>query len=94
MRKTFLSLLLSCFFILVAEEVPYLTSESDTYALINGVVNAYNGKLVQIDEDIRTGGVDPLEMVRYYDGGHHFDSEFGYGVGCSYPALMIPSMQK
>ena len=62
-------------------ELPYLTSESDTLALIDGVVNAYNGRLVQIDQDIEIQGSDPLEMTRFYDGGHHFDSEFGYGVG-------------
>ena len=65
-----------------------MTSERDTLALIEGVVNAYNGKLVQIDQDIEIQGSDPLEMTRYYDGGHHFDSEFGYGVGCSYPAIL------
>ena len=65
-----------------------MTSECDTLALVEGVVNAYNGKLVQIDQDIEIQGQDPLEMTRYYDGGHHFDSEFGYGIGCSYPALL------
>ncbi len=33
-------------------------------------------------------GSDPLEMTRYYDGGHPFEGEFGYGIGCSYPALL------
>ena len=88
MRKIFLSLILPCLCLLAEEKPPYLTSESDTYALIDGVVNAYNGKLVQIDQDIHIEGVDPLEIVRDYDGGHHFVSEFGYGVGCSYPALI------
>jgi hypothetical protein len=42
----------------------------DTLALIDGVINAYNGKLVQIDQDIKIQGSDPLEMTRFYDGGH------------------------
>lgn len=70
------------------ERIPYLTSECDALALVEGVVNAYNGKLVQIDQDIEIRGSDPLDMTRFYDGGHHFDSEFGYGVGCGYPALL------
>lgn len=88
MKQIFFTLLLSYFSVWASEEVPYLTSESDTYALVDGVVNAYNGKLVQIDQDIQMDGVDPLEMIRYYDGGHDLESKFGYGVGCSYPSLI------
>ena len=76
------------FFLGANDKIPYLTSECDVLALVEGVVNAYNGKLIQIDQDIYIDGSDPLEMTRYYDSGHHFDSEFGYGVGCSYPALL------
>jgi hypothetical protein len=70
------------------EELPYLTSECDSLSLIEGIVNAYNGKIVQVDHDFTVPGSDPLHMTRTYDGGHHFDSEFGYGIGCSYPALI------
>jgi hypothetical protein len=83
-------LLLCCFNFLSAKEAdsPYITSERDTLALVDGVINAYNGKLVQIDQDIEIQSSDPLEMTRFYDGGHHFIAEFGYGIGCSYPALL------
>ncbi|NGX42849.1 MAG: hypothetical protein K940chlam7_01137 [Chlamydiae bacterium] len=68
---------------------PYLTSESDTLALVDGVINAYNGKLVQIDPDIEIQGSDPLQLIRYYDGGQQrFDSEFGYGIGMSLPTQL------
>jgi len=68
--------------------LPYLTSECDTLALVEGVVNAYNGRLVQIDRDIEIQGSDPLDLTRYYDGGHHFFSELGYGVGFGYPLVL------
>lgn len=88
--KFLLYIFIFCFAGLSAKEepLPYLTSECDTLALVDGMVNAYNGKLVQIDQDIEIQGSDPLEMTRYYDGGHHFESEFGYGVGCTYPAML------
>ncbi|NGX43126.1 MAG: hypothetical protein K940chlam7_01417, partial [Chlamydiae bacterium] len=35
--------------------------------------------------DIEIQGSDPLQLIRYYDGGHHFSSEFGYGMGMSLP---------
>jgi len=77
----FLSALLS------AEDitVPRLSSEQDTMSLVQGVVNAQNGKLVQIDQDIDIKGSGSLDLVRYYDGGHHFDGSYGYGVGLSFP---------
>jgi len=71
-----------------SDDLPYLTSECDVLALVEGVVNAYNGKLVQIDQDIRVDGYDPLELTRTYDGGHHFASDLGYGFGDSYPILL------
>jgi hypothetical protein len=89
-RTLILLLLFCCSNLLSAKEVetPYITSERDTLALVDGVINAYNGKLVQIDQDIQIQSSDPLEMTRFYDGGHHFIAEFGYGVGCSYSALL------
>lgn len=89
MQRILFLILLCSSFLSAEEKTPYLTSECDTLALVEGVVNAYNGKLVQIDRDIKIQGSDPLEMTRFYDGGHHFDSEFGYGIGCSHPALLI-----
>lgn len=76
--------------------VPYLTSEHDNLSLIEGVVDAYNGKLVQIDKDIEIQGSDPLQLIRYYDGGHHFDSEIGFGVGHSFPTQLVfnPQMEE
>ncbi len=48
MKKFLLIFLFFCAFLSAKEEEPpYLTSESDTLALVEGVVNAYNGKLVQ-----------------------------------------------
>jgi RHS repeat-associated protein len=67
---------------------PYLTSENDTLSLVEGIVNAYNGKLVQIDKDIEIQGNDPLTVLRYYDGGHHFEGNYGYSVGFSFPLLL------
>ncbi len=64
---------------------PYLTSECDTLSLVEGVVNANNGKLVQVENDIHIDGSDPLEMTRYYDGGHHFIGLLGYSMGNSFP---------
>ncbi len=87
-KYLFLFLLFSCVLSAQEEEPPYLTSEYNTLALIEGTVNAHNGKLVQIDHDIEIQGSEPLELIRFYDGGHNFDSEFGYGVGCSHPALL------
>ena len=77
--------------ITTAEEAitQYLTSENDSLSLVEGVVNAYNGKLVQIDKDIEIQGIDALEVTRYYDGGHHFVSDYGYGVGLSFPLTLI-----
>ncbi len=66
----------------------YLTSENDTLALVDGIVNAYNGKLVQIDKDIEISGSDPIELIRYYDSGHHFRGPLGYGIGISQPLLL------
>src|SRR5262245_23619408 len=68
--------------------LPYLTSECDTLALVEGVVNTFNGKLVQVERDIEIEGSDPLDLTRYYDGGHHFDSELGYGTGYGYPVWL------
>lgn len=67
----------------------YLTSENDTLSLVEGIVNAYNGKLVQIDKDIEIHGSDPLDVTRYYDGGHHFESDYGYGIGLAFPLTLI-----
>jgi len=67
----------------------YLTSENDALSLVEGIVNAYNGKLVQIDNDIEIQGSDPLHMTRYYDGGHHFVSDYGYGIGLAFPLTLV-----
>ena len=48
---------------------PYLTSENDTLSLVDGVVNSYNGKLVQVDKDLEVQGSEPIDLMRYYDGG-------------------------
>ena len=66
----------------------YLTSENDTLSIVDETINAYNGKLVQIDKDIEIQGSHPLEVIRYYDGGHHFDSEIGYSYGLSFPIFL------
>lgn len=65
----------------------YLTSECDKFALIEGIVNVYNGKLVHVNQDIYIEGSDPLEFTRFYDGGHHFEGELGYGFGFSIPLI-------
>lgn len=82
---TFISIYLS------AEQsiIPYVTSENDTLSLVEGIVNAYNGKLVQVDRDIEIQGTEPFELIRYYDGGHHFVSRYGYGVGFSLPLQLM-----
>ena len=36
--------------------VPYLTSENDTLSIVDGLVNAYNRRLVLIDKDIEIQG--------------------------------------
>lgn len=28
-------------------------------------------------------------MTRYYDGGHHFVSDYGYGIGLAFPLTLI-----
>ena len=79
------------FFSLLSTQIPitpYLTSENDALSLVEGVVDAYNGKLVQIDQDITIDGSHPLQLTRYYDGGHHFDSNLGYGMGLNVPMLL------
>ncbi|MEI8366354.1 MAG: RHS repeat-associated core domain-containing protein, partial [Parachlamydiaceae bacterium] len=91
MQKLTFFFLLLCYFSNISAEhsiVPYLTSENDTLSLIDGVVDAYNGKFVQMDKDIEVEGSYPLELLRYYDGGHNYDSEIGYGIGLSFPALL------
>ena len=81
-QKLFFLFVIACFPIFAEEPIiPYLTSECDALALVEGVVNAFNGKLVQVERDIEIEGSDPLDLTRYYDGGHHFYSELGYGVG-------------
>lgn len=84
----FIFILLTASLTALEEKIPYLTSECDVLALVDGVVNAHNGKLVQINQDIHIDGSDPLTLTRYYDGGHHFESDFGYGIGCEHPALL------
>ena len=85
-QKLFFLFVIACFPIFSEEPIiPYLTSECDALALVEGVVNAFNGKLVQVERDIEIEGSDPLDLTRYYDGGHHFYSELGYGVGYGYP---------
>ncbi|HRD55914.1 MAG TPA: hypothetical protein PLC42_05910, partial [Parachlamydiaceae bacterium] len=76
--------------------LPYLTSENDALSLVDGTVDAYNGKLVQKDVDIHILGSSPLELNRYYDGGHHYPGELGYGVGLSPPLLLTfqPDLKK
>lgn len=66
----------------------FLTSENDSLAIIADFVNAYNGKVVQVQKEVCVQGSDPLELIRYYDGGHHFTSDLGYGVGSNYPILL------
>ena len=95
----YLHLLLVCLFSftsLSAEQaiLPYITSENDALSLVEEIVDAYNGKLVQKDLDIQVLGSDPLELNRYYDGGHHFESEIGYGVGLSCPLLLSLDFQR
>lgn len=68
---------------------PYLTSENDSLSIIDGIVDAYNGKVVQKNIDVLIEGSSPLELNRYYDGGHHFSGEVGYGVGLSTPLVLI-----
>lgn len=66
----------------------YLTSETDNLSLVEGVVNACNGKLVQFDKDIQVNGADSLELIRYYDGGHNYKGVCGYGFGFSFPVIL------
>jgi len=66
----------------------YLTSEVDNLSLVEGVVNAQNGRLVQVDRDIQIRGSDPLEVIRYYDGGHDHKGVCGYGFGLSFPIIL------
>ena len=66
----------------------YLTSEVDNLSLFEGMVNAQNGRLVQIDKDIEIQSTDPLEFIRYYDGGHDHKGVCGYGFGLSFPILL------
>ena len=68
--------------------------KNDTLSLVDDTVDAFNGKLVQMDKDIEINGSHPLELHRYYDGGHHFDSEVGYGVGLSFPIFLKFSEDK
>lgn len=89
--------LIFCFFTYASVDcsiAPYLTSENDTLSLVDDTVDAFNGKLVQMDKDIEINGSHPLELHRYYDGGHHFDSEVGYGVGLSFPIFLKFSEDK
>ena len=87
MLKTILCTLFFVSSLVRAEEAitSYLASECDTLSLIEGVVNACNGKLIQVDRDIAIQGSDPLELIRHYDGGHHYAKGYGYGVGLGYP---------
>jgi len=91
MRKYLFLILIFLSSHLSAEQsiTPYLTSENDTLSLVEGIVNAYNGKLVQIDKDIEIQGTESFELIRYYDGGHHFISQYGYGVGFSLPIVLV-----
>ena len=78
--------LLSVFSLFAEESLgSYLTSEHNTLALLEEVVNTQNGKLVQINQDIHVDGPSPLNILRYYDAGHHFEGDFGYGIGLSLP---------
>jgi hypothetical protein len=90
-QRIFSFLLFCCFTSIYAEQsiVPYLTSEHDTLSLIDETVDVLNGKLVQINKDIEIQGSHPFELIRYYDGGHHFDSDIGYGNGLSLPILLV-----
>ena len=72
----------------------YLTSERNTLALLEDVINTENGKLVQIDHDIYIDGSSPLSLYRYYDAGHQFRGNFGYGVGLSLPLLLIYDVEE
>lgn len=83
--------LLAPFFLLADTSIiPYITSEDNSLALVDNIVNVENGKLVQIDREISIRGSDPFVLTRYYDNGHSFDSEFGYGMGVSLPVdLMV-----
>jgi RHS repeat-associated protein len=92
MHRFSLLLLILCFFSSLSAQQPilsYLTSENDMLSLVDDTVDAYNGKLVQMDKDIEVQGVHPLELQRYYDGGHHFDGDVGYGYGFSFPLLLM-----
>ncbi|HRD56268.1 MAG TPA: DUF6531 domain-containing protein [Parachlamydiaceae bacterium] len=73
---------------LSGEQLPYFTSENDALSLVEGIVNVYNGKLVQKNSDVQILGSKPFEINRYYDSGHHFKSHLGYGVGLSTPLLL------
>jgi RHS repeat-associated protein len=90
MKRYLLSSIIFLSSLLTAEQTitPYLTSENDTLSLVEGIVNAYNGKLVQIDGDVLIQGSDPLSLIRYYDGGHHYLSPYGYSVGFSFPVIL------
>jgi hypothetical protein len=94
--KILLTFFLFIFALVCAEEeiTPYLSSECDSLSLVDGVVNTYNGKFVQIDRDIEIKGSDPLHLIRFYDGGHNYRGEYGYGVGFGYPLELIFNPKK
>ena len=84
--RLFLVFIFSFFSLFADESIDhYLTSEHNTLALLEDVVNIQNGKIVQINQDIHIDGPNPLSIFRYYDAGHPFEGEFGYGVGLSVP---------
>ena len=87
MTRNLFAFFLFTYVLVCAEEeiAPYLSSECDALSLIDGVVNAHNGKFVQIDRDIEIRGSDPLDLTRYYDGGHEYRGVYGYSVGLGYP---------
>ena len=62
-----------------------LSAECEPLTSVAGCVNVRSGHFFQIEKDLTSNTIDPLEMVRYYDSGSENESFLGYGFGSGFP---------
>lgn len=64
---------------------PILSAECEPLATVAGCVNVISGRFFQIEKDLSSNAVEPLNLIRFYDSGNTSESSIGFGFGLQFP---------
>ena len=69
----------------IGELEPVLSAESEPLTTVKGCVNILSGQFFQVDNDLISQSIEPINLVRTYDSGNENESSLGFGFGTQFP---------